>query len=362
MTANAKYSGKTPRELGYRMPAEWEKHDAIWLSWPYDPTTFPSRVDKAEEIYVQIVKQIHQSEHVNLLVKDKNMKQKATHMFRKEDIDLNKVCFFQFDYADVWFRDYGPTFVVNAKRELAMVHWIFNSWGEKYDELLKDNQIAPCINQKIRLRCFEPGIVLEGGSIDVNGQGTVLTTEQCLLNKNRNPNLRREEIEAYLKNYLGVSHIVWLKKGIVGDDTDGHVDDLARFVNPSTVVCAYEEDKDDENYAVLKENYEFLLKSVDQEGKKLNIVKLPMPGIVGNAEKRLPASYANFYIGNEVVLVPIFEHDNDKSALSIIQEQFPDRRAVGVNCVNLVYGLGSIHCITQQQPSAKPKGTTVPKG
>ena len=353
MTINAQSSGKTPRELGYHMPAEWEKHDAIWLAWPHDPTTFPSRVAKAEETYVQIVKLIHEGECVNLFVKDDDMQQKATNLFRQEGVDLTRVRFFQFDYADVWFRDYGPTFVVNEKRELAMVHWIFNSWGEKYQELLKDSQIPKIINQKMQLRFFEPCIVLEGGSIDVNGKGTVLTTEQCLLNKNRNPNFRREEIEAYLKGYLSVGNVVWLKNGIVGDDTDGHVDDLARFVNPSTVVCVYEEDKTDENYAILKENYEILLKSVDQNGKKLNIIKLPMPRVVGDDGKRLPASYANFYIGNEAVLVPIFGHENDKLALFIIKELYPDRRVVGVNCVDLVYGLGSIHCITQQQPSAK---------
>ena len=348
MTTNA----QTPRELGYHMPAEWEKHDAIWLSWPHDPTTFPSRVAKAEEIYVQIVKLIHESENVNLFVKDQSMKQKATALFQKKGIDLSKISFFQFDYADVWFRDYGPIFVINEQRQLAMVHWIFNSWGEKYQELLKDSEIPKIINQKMRLRFFEPGIVLEGGSIDVNGRGTVLTTKQCLLNKNRNPQLSKKEIETRLKDYLGVSHVIWLKNGIVGDDTDGHIDDLARFVNPTTIVCAYEENENDENYPILKENYELLLKSVDQNGEKLNIIKLPMPGIVGNKNRRLPASYANFYVGNKTVLAPVFGHKNDKLAISILEEQFPNRTVAGVNCVDLVYGLGTIHCITQQQPSA----------
>jgi agmatine deiminase len=351
MTSNTSFSGKTPRELGYRMPAEWEKHDAIWLSWPHDPTTFPSRVAKAEETYVQIVKLIHEGESVNLFVKDDTMQQKATRMFENADIDLGKVRFYQFDYADVWFRDYGPTFVVNGERELAMVHWIFNSWGEKYPELLKDSQIPKVINLQMHLRCFEPGIVLEGGSIEVNGQGTVLTTEQCLLNKNRNPSLSKAEIETRLKDFLGAHHVLWLKQGIVGDDTDGHIDDLARFVNPSTVVCALEEDEGDENYAVLKENYEILLRSTDQDGQKLKVVKLPMPERVTGEGKRLPASYANFYVGNETVLVPVFGHKNDEVSLSILREQFPGRRVAGVNCVDLVYGLGTIHCITQQQPS-----------
>lgn len=342
---------KTPRELGYRMPAEWEKHDAIWLSWPHDPTTFPDRVEKAEETYVQIVKNIHENEYVNLFVKDDAMQEKVTDLFKKKGINLERVRFFQFDYADVWFRDYGPIFVLNRDGELAMVHWIFNSWGEKYPELLKDSQIPQVINSKWGLSCFRPRIVLEGGSIDVNGKGTLLTTEQCLLNKNRNPHLSKDEIEKILKDHFGVRHIIWLKEGIIGDDTDGHIDDLARFVNPTTIVCAYEEDEKDENHALLKENYELLLNSVDQNGNKLNIVKLPMPGVIKYEGKRLPASYANFYIGNSVVLVPIFGHKKDKKALATIQKLFPERKVVGINCADLVYGLGTLHCISQQQPS-----------
>lgn len=341
---------KTPSELGYRMPAEWEKHDAIWLAWPHDPTTFPDRVDKVEQTYVQIIKQIHESEHVNLFVKDECMQEKATILFKKEGINLEKISFFQFDYADVWFRDYGPIFVVNSNRELAMVHWKFNTWGDKYAELLKDSQIPQIINSEMRLNCFKPGIVMEGGSIDVNGKGTLLTTEQCLLNKNRNPQLCKAEIEKYLKDHLGVNHFIWLRNGICGDDTDGHIDDLARFVNPTTIVCAFEDDERDENYIPLKENYELLLKSIDQDGSKLNIVKLPMPSVVGN-DGRLPASYTNFYIGNSKVLVPVFNHKNDKAALSILQKLFPDRKVVGINCADLVYGFGTIHCISQQQPS-----------
>jgi len=220
---------------------------------------------------------------------------------------------------------------------------------------MKDTNIPDFINQQMKLPCFKPGIILEGGSIEVNGKGTLLTTEQCLLNKNRNPHLTRENIEEYLREYLGVSHIIWLKNGIEGDDTDGHIDDIARFVNPTTVLCAYEEDKNDENYPILLESYETLFKAKDQDGKRLNIIKLPMPGFIGDEEGRLPASYANFYIGNKVVLAPIFGHENDKRALDIIQAQFPDRRVVGINCTDLVYGLGTIHCISQQQPAPKVK-------
>ena len=342
----------TPRESGYSMPAEWEKHDAIWLAWPHDPQTFPDRVGKVEEVYFKIIEAIHVSEDVNLFVKDEFMKENVEKLLGKNDIDMEKIHFIIFDYADVWMRDYGPIFVTDkAKQNLAMTHWIFNAWGEKYEDLMRDTRIPSFMNKRMQLYCFEPRIVLEGGSIDVNGKGTLLTTEQCLLNKNRNPHLDKKDIENYLKDYLGVNHIIWLKKGIIGDDTDGHVDDIARFVNPSTILCAYEENKNDENYPILKENYELLLESRDQSGNHLNIVKLPMPGFVGDENGRLPASYANFYIGNKVVLVPIFGHENDRKAMDILQNIFKDREVVGIYCADLVYGLGTIHCISQQQPA-----------
>lgn len=349
---NNSTSNKTPTELGYRMPAEWEKHDAIWLSWPHDPTTFPDCVEKVEATYVQIIKEIHTSENVNLFVKEEVMKQKVTSLLKQAGVDFGKIRFFMFDYADVWFRDYGPTFIINNQRELAMVNWIFNTWGDKYDDLLKDKDIPQVINKDLQLSCFKPHIVLEGGSIDVNGKGTLLTTEQCLLNPNRNPNFTRADIEKYLKDHLGITHFIWLKSGVCGDDTDGHIDDLARFVNPTTIVTAYEDDPADTNYAALKGNYEILKESLDQDGNKINVVKLPMPGNVGG-ECRLPASYTNFYIGNTKVLVPIFNHKNDAVALEILQKSFPDRKVVGIDCSYLVHGYGTIHCISQQQPSAK---------
>ena len=333
------------------MPAEWDKHEAIWLSWPHDPTTFTSGVERVEKTYIQIIKYLHKDEQVNLFVKDAIMKQKVKTLLSQVNVDLSRVQFFEFDYADVWFRDYGPIFVRNPN-ELAMVHWGFNSWGQKYEELLKDAQIPHVINEHMGLTCFEPGIVLEGGSIDVNGKGTLLTTKQCLLNKNRNACLPKEKIEAYLKDYLGVSHIIWLHFGIAGDDTDGHVDDLARFVNPTTVACAFEE-SDDENSKALKQNYQTLCNSIDQDGKKLNIVKLPMPGNVEYKNKRLPASYTNFYIGNKTVLVPTFRSENDKAALAILRELFPTRKVVGIDCIDLICGFGAIHCISQQQPKSK---------
>ncbi len=340
------------REYEYTMPAEWEKHSCVWLAWPHDKTTFPE-IEKVEEVYVEIISLIHESENVNLFVRDNTMKGKVAGLLDEKSIDLKKIHFTVFDYADVWFRDFGPIFVLDrTKRKLAMLHWVFNAWGGKYDSLMKDTIIPSIINRQMHLPYFEPQMILEGGSIDVNGKGTLLTTEQCLLNKNRNPDLSREEIEQSLKDYLGVSNIIWLKKGIAGDDTDGHVDDVARFVSPRTILCAYEEDETDENYPVLKENYEILCNSEDQNGNPLNIIKLPMPGFVG-IENRLPASYANFYIGNKVVLVPVFGQENDKRALSIIQKAFPDRKVTGIDCTDLVYGFGAIHCITQQQPACE---------
>jgi len=258
------------------------------------------------------------------------------------------------DYADVWFRDYGPTFVANRETgSLAMVHWIFNAWGEKYPELMRDTRIPLTMNRDMALPVFTPGIVMEGGSIEVNGRGTVITTEACLLNPNRNPDLSREDIEAYLEAYIGAGHVIWLKEGIAGDDTDGHIDDIARFVDPTTVLCALEENEDDVNYAPLKENYEILKRSTDQDGTPLTVIPLPMPGAVGG-EDRLPASYANFYIGNTIVLVPVFGHPNDEVALARIRQAFPDREVVGIDCTAMVPGFGAIHCISQQQPSVKP--------
>jgi agmatine deiminase len=347
---NMSRSEKTCREQGFRMPAEWEKHEAIWLAWPHDPTTFPNRVERVEAVYVQIIKEIHEGEQVNLFVTNNFIKKKAMTIFEEANIDVSKINFYVFDYADVWFRDYGPIFVKNKKHELAMIHWDFNSWGKKYETLLKDKNVPDFIIQEMSLKCFKPGIVLEGGSIDVNGKGTLITTEQCLLNKNRNPDLSKEQIEKCLSDYLGVNHFIWLKRGIFGDDTDGHIDDIARFVNPTTIVCAYQEDKNDVDYEVLKENYELLSESVDQSGKKLKIVKLPMPKVVSDENERLPASYTNFYIGNQKVLVPVFDYKNDVKALSILQNLFPSRKVVGIRCVDLVYGFGTIHCISQQQP------------
>ncbi|HQC34235.1 MAG TPA: agmatine deiminase family protein, partial [Methanoculleus sp.] len=343
---------KTPQALGYRMPAEWEPHDAVWLSWPHDRETF-SDLAAVERAYVAIIAALRGSETVDLLVTSDMMRTRIKAMLEEEGADTGHVRFHIAEYADVWFRDYGPTFVVDRRTGgLAMVNWTFNAWGEKYPELMGDTRIPLIMNREMNLPLFTPGIVMEGGSIDPNGRGTVLTTEACLLNPNRNPHLSREEIEAYLEAYLDAGHVIWLKQGIAGDDTDGHIDDVARFVGPTTVLCALEENEDDENYAVLQENYAILRASTDQDGNPLTVIPLPMPGAV-DGEDRLPASYANFYIGNTVVLVPVFGHPNDETALARIRQAFPDREVVGIDCTAMVAGFGAIHCISQQQPSVQ---------
>ena len=348
-------SKKTPKELGYRMPAEWEKQEAVWISWPHNKETWPENLSEVEDSYAQFIKALHTGQKINILVNNADVKLGILKKLSNNGVDASKIVFHQIKNVDAWIRDYGPTFVVNesAKQKLAMVKWVFNAWGNKYQDLKEDEGIQYEINKFLKIPMFESGIVLEGGSIEVNGCGTVLTTEQCLLNKNRNPNLSKGEIEQCLKDYLNVSKVLWLKEGVTGDDTDGHIDDIARFANKNTVVCAYEDNKDDENYNILNENYNLLKGMTDQNGKKLNVVKLPMPGIVKNKETRLPASYTNFYIGNDAVAVPIFGHKDDKKALGIMQKLFPQRKIIGINCARMVYGLGTLHCCSQQQPSAE---------
>lgn len=348
---------RTPRDLGYRMPAEWEKHDATWLAWPYDPVTFPERVEKVERIYVQIISALLPGEEVELVVRDRPEGARISAMLQAEGVELDHLRLHYYDYADVWFRDYGPIFVKNRRTgEVAMTKWGYNAWGGKYESLLKDDRVPHFMHQEGRGDLFETGWILEGGSIDVNGKGTLLTTESCLLNPNRNPKLGKQEIETLLADFLDAPHVIWLREGIAGDDTDGHVDDLARFVNPTTVLCANEEDPADPNHSLLAVNQRLLSEATDQDGNRLRVVKLPMPGPVGNEDGRLPASYANFYIGNRVVLVPVFGHPNDARALGILREQFPGREIVGIPCNDLVYGLGAIHCISQQQPSSDVPG------
>ncbi len=337
------------------MPAEFETHEATWLSWPHNPETWPGRLKFIPPIWVQMIKPLHVHEMVHICVNDQAMEADLRAILKRHDIGHN-VTLHQIPTNDAWARDHNGIFVTQTatgKSEhapLRIIDWIFNSWGKKYGPWDLDDVVPQKAAQYLNIPCDQPGIVLEGGSIDVNGRGTLLTTEQCLLNKNRNPHLTREQIEGYLKDYLGVTNILWLGDGIVGDDTDGHVDDITRFVNPTTVVTAVEEDPADENYKALDENLKRLKTMKDQDGRLLDVVTIPMPGPVSYDGQRLPASYANFYIANGVVLVPTYNHANDGRAIATLQKLFPTRRVIGIPCTEMVWGLGAIHCVTQQQP------------
>ncbi len=327
------------------MPAEWEPHAATWLSWPHNLETWPGKFDPVPAVFAQLVG--HLQEPVHILVTGEAMAQEVQSLLQAQgawraDIQLHPIV-----TNDCWARDHGPIFITRPG-ELALVDWGFNSWGGKYGPWDDDDQVPTQVADLLGLPRFSPGIILEGGSIDVNGQGLALTTEQCLLNRNRNPHLTRTDLEQYLRDYLGVEQVLWLGEGIVGDDTDGHIDDLARFVNPTTVVCVLEEDPADENYALLQANYERLLRLAGDPG--LTVHALPMPSAHYYDGVRLPASYANFYIANGVVLVPVFGDPQDAIALATLQKLFPNRKVMGIYCTDLVWGLGALHCVTQQQP------------
>ncbi|MEP6820530.1 MAG: agmatine deiminase family protein [bacterium] len=354
----------TPAELGYRMPAEWQRHTATWLTWPKDPETWPDRVPQVEEIYLLMMAALAPHEIVNLLVD--NAETETAMRARCFFPGAQNIRYHQIPTVDSWIRDYGPNFLISDKAELAYNDWIFNAWGNKYEELKRDNSIPARLESLLKVPRFEPGIVMEGGSIEVNGAGCVLTTEQCLLNPNRNPNLSKNEIEQSLKNYLGVEKVLWLGEGIVGDDTDGHIDDVARFVAPNVITCAVEDDPADANYKLLQDNLKRLRTMTDVQGRPFEILTLPMPGVVGGTSTdnrnldRLPASYANFYIANEIVLAPVFGHANDARALETLQRLFTSHRVVGINCEPLVWGMGTIHCVTQQQPEPSQRAGASP--
>jgi agmatine deiminase len=339
---------KTPRALGFRMPAEWEPHEATWIAWPHNRDDWPGRFAPIPWVYAEIVRKLARVERVRILVQDRAAEEGARRILRKSGADLRTVEFFHAPTDRGWTRDYCPLFVRNRAGEVALTNWRFNAWA-KYDDWKRDAAIPATLARALKLRSWEPGLVLEGGSIDVNGQGLLLTTEECLLSpvQARNPRLGRPHIEQALRDYLGVRRIVWLRNGIAGDDTHGHVDDLARFVNPDTVVIASEADRSDPNYEPLRENLAILRRL------PLRVVKLPMPAPLIFDGRRLPASYANFYIANGMVLVPTFNDPHDRVALNTLARLFPDRAVVGIHAVELVWGLGTLHCMTQQQPRGK---------
>ncbi len=332
------------------LPAEWEPHAATWLAWPKDPITWPDRVPQAREAFAQMIEALTSQELVHLLVDDAAAEAEARQLLSEKRFHAPNLQLHRIPTVDSWIRDYGPNFL-KSERGLAYNRWIFNAWGGKYETLMRDDGIPQRLSYLINLPMFEPGIVMEGGSIDVNGRGCLLTTEQCLLNPNRNPALSKAEIETYLRDYLGVAKVLWLGEGIEGDDTDGHVDDIARFVAPDTIVTVVEEDPAEGNFKPLQENLKRLQAMTDAEGRRFQIVTLPMPGRVESDEGPLPASYANFYIANGVVLVPVYGHANDARVLETLGRLFPGRRVLGIDCRDLVWGMGALHCVTQQQPA-----------
>jgi agmatine deiminase len=335
------------------MPAEWEPHAATWLTWPHNAETWPGLLDRIPPVWVSMVAALAPGETVHLLVNSAAAAAEVRALLRDAGVSPANVCLHEVVTNDAWARDHGPTFLtrnIDGRIELAMVDWIFNAWGGKYPPWEDDDAVPRRISSLLDVPRFEPGIVMEGGAIDVNGAGTVLTTESCLLNPNRNPLLRRGDVERLLCEYLGLRHVLWLGGGMAGDDTDGHIDNIARFVDANTVAAACVDDPADENYERLQDNVTRLRQMRDQDGRSLRVVPLPMPDPVLCEGQRLPASYANFYVGNEAVLVPTFGQKTDAHALEIVQSLFPGRRAIGIESTDLVLGFGAIHCVTQQQP------------
>ncbi|NJN06015.1 MAG: agmatine deiminase family protein [Rhodobacteraceae bacterium] len=337
------------------MPAEWERHAATWFTWPRpEGISFPGKYEPVPEVYANLIRVLTQHEEVHINVWNSEMEETARRWLAKFRAPMERVSFHHFPAYEPWCRDHGPIFLTRdagGRRERAVVDWDYNAWGGKYPPCDLDDAVPRHIAKLRNLPLFSPGIVMEGGSIDVNGAGAVLTTEACLLNPNRNPHLNRAQIEQFLCDYLGVSAVLWLQEGIVGDDTDGHIDDITRFVDTRTVVTVVEEDPADENFHLLQENLRLLRKMRDQDFDPLRIVELPMPGKIEHEGQRLPASYANFYIANNVVLVPTYRDKNDRRALEALQGVFPGRQVVGIDSTELIWGLGSFHCISQQEPA-----------
>ena len=342
----------TPRQAGYFFPAEFHRHTATWLSWPHKEASWPGKIEAIYPFYSQFIKELAKGEEVCINVANTAMQAVATLYLQEAGVDMDMVRFFFHPTNDAWCRDHGPAFVINPKeKKKAIVDWHYNAWGNKYPPYELDDVIPTLIGKALGLPVYHPGIIMEGGSVDFNGKGTLITSSCCLLNPNRNPGHDQEKIEEYLREYYGVEQILWVAEGIVGDDTDGHIDDTVRFVNEDTVVTVIEEDAADENYQLLRDNLAELSAMRLLNGKQLNIVELPMPKAVIHEEQRLPASYANFYIANESVIVPTFRCDRDEEALEIIQECFPARRVVGIDSTEIIWGLGSFHCLSQQEPA-----------
>ena len=339
------------------MPPEWVHHDATWLSWPHNEASWPGKFGPVPDVFAEVAALLCRYETVHINVLDGAMEADARERIKsrvKRQEDMCRICFHHIPTDDAWCRDHGPNYVQcrgEGGSKKVVLDWEYNAWGGKYEPYHNDNTVPQKIAFLEGFPVVKPGMVLEGGAIDVNGKGLLLTTESCLLNPNRNPSMTRGEIEGKLMLYLGIKKILWLKEGIMGDDTDGHVDDLARFVDERTVVIAVEENPADENFEILKENYRLLQQYTDTRNKSLRVIRLPMPDPVFYENKRLPASYANFYIANRQVLVPTYRCLEDRAALDVLDKCFPSREVIGIDCTDLVWGLGAIHCITREEPA-----------
>jgi agmatine deiminase len=342
-----------PKQAGYYFPAEFGRHAATWLSWPHKEASWPGKIATIYPFYGRFVEELTKGEVVCINVADGAMQAFAVGELQEAGVNMDRVRFFHHPTNDAWCRDHGPAFLVNpdATEKKVIVDWNYNAWGNKYPPYDLDDVIPTLVGKALGLPVYHPGIVMEGGSVDFNGAGTLITSTCCLLNPNRNPDLDREQIEGYLRDYYGVEQILWVKEGIIGDDTDGHIDDTVRFVNADTVITVIEDDAADANYQLLKDNLADLAAMRLLNGKQLNIVELPMPKAVIYEDQRLPASYANFYIANESVIVPTFRCGRDEKALQIIQDCFPTRRVVGIDSTDIIWGLGSFHCLSQQEPA-----------
>jgi agmatine deiminase len=347
----------TPKQLGYRLPAEWEPHEATWLSWPHKEASWPGRIETIFPVYAQMVAALARSETVHINVDDDQMEAKARGFLDAAQA-TGDIRFHRFPTNDAWCRDHGAIILKHrdggrASAPRLAIDWDYNAWGNKYPPHDLDNLIPARMAETLAIPCRKGGMVLEGGSIDSNGEGLLLTTEGTLLNKNRNPELSQAQIESRLLEMLGVDQVLWLGDGIVGDDTDGHVDDLTRFVGPRTIVTAIESDSADANFAPLEDNLRRLESMTDGQGRPFEIVPIPMPPPVVYEGQRLPASYANFYIANRVVLLPTYNHPNDELARATLAKLFPEREVIGLDCTDLIWGLGAFHCLTQQVPAAE---------
>lgn len=350
-------AGEFPNQLGFRMPAEWEPHEATWMAWPHEATDWPAKFETIPWVYGEMVRHLSGAERVRILVNDRDAEEEARRVLKKCHARMEAVEFFHVATDRSWTRDFCPMFVRGESGQRGVLNWHFNGWA-KYDNSRRDDAVTETLAPQLGLPMWTPfckgtRVVLEGGSIDVNGAGSILTTEECLLSEiqARNPALRREDVQEIFARYLGAHHTLWLRNGIAGDDTHGHVDDLARFTDARTVVIAAEQDPSEVNFEPLKENLALLREMHDQDDEPLQVETLPMPQPVFFDGQRLPASYANFYIANEVVLVPTFNDANDRVALNQLAELFPDREVIGIGSTDLVLGLGTLHCMTQQQPA-----------